>query len=71
MREKEGSKIGPVNCLSINSTGDFFVSSGTDCVIKLWNYELGEVVAQGYGHAGIVSKSRKNLSLFYGVCQLR
>lgn len=54
-RKKEGSKVGPVNCLAINSTGDFFVSSGNDCIVKLWNYELGEVVAQGYGHAGIVT----------------
>lgn len=55
VREKEGSKVGPINCLAINSTGDYFVSSGTDCVVKLWNYELGEVIAQGYGHAGIVT----------------
>jgi cilia- and flagella-associated protein 52 len=58
VREKEGSKIGPINCLAINSTGDYFVSSGTDCVVKLWNYELGEVVAQGYGHAGIVTSCK-------------
>ena len=44
VREIEGSKFGPVNCLAINSTGDYFVSSGNDCIVKLWNYELGEVV---------------------------
>lgn len=58
VREKEGSKVGAVNCLAINSSGDYFVSSGTDCVVKLWNYELGEVVAQGYGHAGIVTSCK-------------
>lgn len=55
VREKEGSRIGPVNCLAINSTGDYFVSSGNDCIVKLWNYELGEIIAQGVGHAGIVT----------------
>lgn len=35
--------------------GEYFVSSGTDCIVKLWNYELGEVIANGYGHAGIVT----------------
>lgn len=58
VREKEGSKVGPINCLSINSTGEYFVSSGEDCVVKLWNYELGEVVAQGYGHAGVVTATK-------------
>lgn len=55
VREKEGSKIGPINCLATNSTGDFFISAGNDCVVKLWNYELGEVIAQGFGHAGIIT----------------
>lgn len=55
VREKEGSKVGPINCLAINNTGEYFVSAGNDCVVKLWNYELGEVVAQGHGHAGIVT----------------
>lgn len=58
VREKEGSKVGPINCLAINSTGDYFVSSGNDCIVRLWNYELGEVVAQGYGHAGIVTSCK-------------
>lgn len=58
VREKEGSKVGPVNCLAINSTGDYFVSSGNDCIVKLWNYELGEVVAEGRGHAGIVTSCK-------------
>lgn len=55
VREKEGSKFGPINCLSLNTTGEYFVSAGSDCVAKLWNYDLGEVVAQGIGHAGSVT----------------
>lgn len=58
VREKEGSKIGPINCLAINSTGEYFVSAGTDCVVKLWNYEYGEVVAQGFGHAGVITSCK-------------
>ena len=55
VREKEGSKLGPVNCLDVNNTGEYFISSGTDMVVRLWNYELGEVIAHGHGHAGIVT----------------
>ncbi|CRK95621.1 CLUMA_CG009079, isoform A [Clunio marinus] len=55
VREKEGSKNGPINCLALNSTGEYFVSSGNDCIVKLWNYESGDIVAQGFGHAGIVT----------------
>jgi cilia- and flagella-associated protein 52 len=58
VREKEGSKVGQLNCLSINETGDFFVSAGSDCVVKLWNYELGEVIAHGIGHAGVVTSCK-------------
>lgn len=55
VREREGSKFGSVNCLNVNNTGEYFISSGTDMVVKLWNYELGEVIAHGHGHAGIVT----------------
>lgn len=55
VREKEGSKLGPVNCLDVNNTGEYFISSGTDMVVRLWNYELGEVIAHGHGHAGVVT----------------
>ena len=55
VREIEGSRNGPVNCLDINKTGDYFVSSGTDMVVKLWNYQNGEIVATGIGHAGVVT----------------
>lgn len=55
VREKEGSKFGPIHCLDLNTVGEYFVSSGSDCIVKLWNYELGEVVAQGIGHAGCVT----------------
>ena len=55
VREIEGSKIGPVNCLDINQTGEYFVSAGTDMVVKLWNYQNGEIVATGIGHAGVVT----------------
>lgn len=58
VREKEGSKVGQINCLSVNPTGEFFVSAGSDCIVKLWNYELGEVVAHGIGHAGAVTSCK-------------
>ncbi|KAG5675953.1 hypothetical protein PVAND_005810 [Polypedilum vanderplanki] len=58
VREKEGSKYGPINCLALNSTGEYFISAGSDCVVKLWSYELGEIVAQGLGHTGSVTACR-------------
>lgn len=53
--------MGPVNCLDINQTGEYFVSSGTDTIIKLWNYEQGETVAVGHGHAGVVTGKILNI----------
>jgi cilia- and flagella-associated protein 52 len=55
VREKEGSKFGPINCLALDTAGNFFVSAGSDCIVKLWNYQEGEIVAQGIGHAGAVT----------------
>jgi WD40 repeat protein len=58
VREKEGSTFGPINCLALNTNGDHFISAGSDCILKLWDYELGEVVAQGIGHAGAITACR-------------
>lgn len=34
------------------------MSAGSDCIVKLWNYELGEVIAHGIGHAGEVTSCK-------------
>lgn len=35
VRDVEASKKGPVNCVALNSTGEYFVSVGHDQVVKV------------------------------------
>lgn len=55
VRELEGSKTCPVNCVDLNTTGDYFTSGGDDQTVKLWDYQKGEELCQGVGHAGAVT----------------
>lgn len=54
VRDVEASARGPVNCLALNGTGEYFVSAGSDQLVKLWNYQTGVPVALGTGHAGVI-----------------
>lgn len=55
VREIEGSKTGPVNCVDLNATGDYFASASDDQLVKLWDYQRGEELCHGVGHAGVVT----------------
>lgn len=35
VRDVEGSSKGPLNCISLNETGEHFVSAGSDQVVKV------------------------------------
>uniref|UniRef100_A0A1A9VDW4 Cilia- and flagella-associated protein 52 n=1 Tax=Glossina austeni TaxID=7395 RepID=A0A1A9VDW4_GLOAU len=64
IRELQASKKSSVNHVAINATGDYFASVGSDQIVKLWNYNTGNVVAEGHEHASAVisvaySPSRK------------
>ncbi|XP_058832264.1 cilia- and flagella-associated protein 52-like [Topomyia yanbarensis] len=58
VREVEGSKSGPINAIDMNMTGEHFVSAGTDQIVRLWDYQLGEEVAVGIGHASAITSAR-------------
>ncbi|XP_030372398.1 cilia- and flagella-associated protein 52 [Scaptodrosophila lebanonensis] len=57
IRELTASNKSSVNCVSINSTGDYFISVGSDLQVKLWNYNSGEIVGIGSEHASSVISS--------------
>lgn len=54
IRELIASKKSSVNCLSMNETGDYFVSVGSDLQVKLWDYNSGDLVGVGSEHASSV-----------------
>lgn len=35
VRDVEASKKGPVNCVALNSTGEYFLSVGHDQIVKV------------------------------------
>ncbi|XP_073836485.1 cilia- and flagella-associated protein 52 isoform X2 [Musca autumnalis] len=54
IRELQGSGKSSVNHIDINATGDYFVTVGSDQMVKLWEYNRGIVIAQGNEHASAV-----------------
>ncbi|XP_055376236.1 cilia- and flagella-associated protein 52 [Condylostylus longicornis] len=52
-REVEGSSTS-INCLSLNTSGEYFVAGSTDSIVKLWDYQKGIPLCQGNGHATAV-----------------
>ncbi|KAJ1130550.1 hypothetical protein NDU88_008901 [Pleurodeles waltl] len=58
IRELEGSMSGSVNGMDISSEGEHFVTGGDDKLIKVWNYNEGEVTHVGIGHSGSITRLR-------------
>jgi len=54
IRVLEGSEEGGLNTLSISSSGSHYVSGGEDRLLKLWDYDTGEVKGIGVGHSGTI-----------------
>ena len=44
-----------INAVDIDSTGDKFVCAGNDYLVKIFDYELGELECVGEGHSGYVN----------------
>lgn len=44
VREVEGSPSGAVNAVDINANGEQFASGGDDQMVKLWNYQRGNLM---------------------------
>ena len=46
---------GEVNVLRVASGGALFATGGADQLVKLWDYESGQLLADGVGHSGTVN----------------
>lgn len=55
VRDIEGSGVGALNCLNISPDGLHFVTGSNDCIVKLWDYHMGETSHIGVGHAAIIT----------------
>ncbi|CAO2643666.1 Cilia- and flagella-associated protein 52 [Lemmus lemmus] len=52
IRELEGSMSGSINGMDITQEGGHFVTGGHDHLVKVWDYNEGEVTHVGVGHSG-------------------
>ncbi|XP_067164288.1 cilia- and flagella-associated protein 52 [Apteryx mantelli] len=56
IRELEGSASGSINGMDITSDGTYFVTGGDDHLVKMWDYNEGEVTHVGVGHSGSITR---------------
>ncbi|XP_066442698.1 cilia- and flagella-associated protein 52 [Eleutherodactylus coqui] len=58
IRELDGSMSGAINGMDISDSGSHFVTGGDDKLVKVWDYNQGEVTQVGIGHSGSISRLR-------------
>nr|KAF6455336.1 cilia and flagella associated protein 52 [Rousettus aegyptiacus] len=58
IRELEGSLSGSINGMDITVEGVYFVTGGNDHLVKVWDYNEGEVTHVGVGHSGNITRIR-------------
>ncbi|XP_072259665.1 cilia- and flagella-associated protein 52 [Pyxicephalus adspersus] len=56
IRGVEGSMSGSINGMDISDNGSHFVTGGNDKLIKVWDYNDGEVTYVGIGHSGNINQ---------------
>jgi len=56
IRELEGSKTGGIDAVDISTDGALFATGGGDKMVKLWNYDEGQVLKLGVGHSSNITK---------------
>ncbi|XP_075702041.1 cilia- and flagella-associated protein 52 isoform X2 [Rhinoderma darwinii] len=56
IRGLDGSMSGAINGMDISDCGSHFVTGGDDKLVKLWDYNEGEVTQVGIGHSGSISR---------------
>ncbi|CAI9593064.1 unnamed protein product [Staurois parvus] len=56
IRGLEGSMSGSINGMDISDSGSHFVTGGDDKLVKVWDYNEGEVTQVGIGHSGSISQ---------------
>ena len=57
IRELEGSVNGMPTSVDISPDGRLFVTGGDDKLVKVWDFETGDIVAIGKGHCGAIKKA--------------
>ena len=57
IRELEASLNAQPNSVHISPDGRYFVTSGDDKLVKVWDFTDGELVAVGKGHCGNIKKA--------------
>jgi WD40 repeat protein len=58
IRELEASSSASINGLDLTLDGKYFVTGGSDKVIKVYDYEEGSVVGIGIGHSSEITALR-------------
>ncbi|KAL9655279.1 hypothetical protein ABK040_009052 [Willaertia magna] len=58
IRELREAEEDEINSLDIEKNGDYFVSGGKAKTVNVWHYDNGEIILQGKGHAGNITKVR-------------
>ncbi|KAM9296141.1 cilia- and flagella-associated protein 52 [Gastrophryne carolinensis] len=56
IRQLDGSLSGAINGLDISNSGDHFVTGGDDKLVKVWDYNEGEVTRVGIGHSATITR---------------
>lgn len=56
IRELEASLHSPPNSLCISPDGRYIATGGDDKIVKVWDFQTGEVIAEGKGHCGNIKK---------------
>lgn len=58
--------------LAMSHNGRFFATGGTAAIVKLWGYDGPSLIAESFGHSGVIKDLRYTLleqsitSQFYG-----
>jgi len=56
IRELDASNTGGINGLDIDRSGQYFITGGDDTILKVWDYQAGEICYNGYGHADAITR---------------
>ncbi|OHT02018.1 hypothetical protein TRFO_30977 [Tritrichomonas foetus] len=57
IRELDASLNAQPNSICISPDGRYFVTSGDDKLVKVWDFQDGELIAVGKGHCGNIKKA--------------
>jgi WD40 repeat protein len=56
LRSVEGALEGEINSIAMCDSGEYFVTSGSDKEVKIWEYQTGFPIWKGMGHSNPINK---------------